>query len=94
MLFLFFDDLREDHVGCVHRIAKFIGIDCDEALLARVVHTTTHAEMVRHHPKFDTHNHSIILARKFGEELPTELSGRVRKDIYILSVECSELDGK
>ena len=80
VLFLFFDDLREDHAGCVRRIAKFIGIECDEALLARVVHTTTHAEMVRHHSKFDTRNSSIMLAKKFGEEPPTEFSGRVRKD--------------
>ena len=56
VLFLFFDDLKEDHAGCVRRIAKFTGIDCDEALLARVVHTTTHAEMVQHHSKFDSHN--------------------------------------
>ena len=29
VLFLFFDDLKEDHAGCVSRIAKFIGIvDC------------------------------------------------------------------
>ena len=80
VLFLFFDDLREDHAGCVRRIAKFIGIECDEALLARVVHTTTHAEMVRHHSKFDTRNSSIMLAKKFGEKPPTEFSGRVRKD--------------
>ena len=80
VLLLFFDDLKEDHAGCMSRIAKFIGIDCDEALLACVVHNTTHAEMVRHHSKFDTHNLAITLAKKFGEELPTEFSGRVRKD--------------
>ena len=80
VLFLFFDDLKEDHTGCVRRIAKFTGIDCDEALLARVVHTTTHAEMVRHHSKFDAHNLAMMLAKKFGEEPPTEFSGRVRKD--------------
>ena len=80
VLFLFFDDLREDHAGCVRQIAKSTGIDCDEALLARVVHTTTHAEMVRHHSKFDAHNLAMMLAKKFGEEPPTEFSGRVRKD--------------
>ena len=80
VLFLFFDDLKEDHAGCVSRIAKFIGIDCDEALLARVVHTTTHAEMVRHHSKFDTHHLAIMQAKKLGEEPPSEFSGRVRKD--------------
>ena len=80
VLFLFFDDLKEDHAGCVCRVAKFTGMDCDEALLARVVHTTTHAEMVRHHSKFDTHNLAIMTAKKVGEEPPTEFSGRVRKD--------------
>ena len=80
VLFLLFDDLKEDHAGCVHRIAKFIGIDCDESLHTRVVHTTTHAEMVRHHSKFDTHRATITYAKWFGEEPPTEFSGRVRKD--------------
>ena len=80
VLFLFFDDLREDHAGCVRRIAKFTGIDCDEALLTRVVHTTTHAEMVRHHSKFDSHNLVIMQAKKLGEEPPTEFTGRVRED--------------
>ena len=80
VLFLFFDDLKEDHAGCVQRIAKFIGIDCDQALCTRVVHTTTHAEMVRHHTKFDTHRGAIMLAKQFGEEPPTEFTGRVRKD--------------
>ena len=42
MLLLFFDDLKEDHIGCVRRIAKFIGIDCSEEVISRVVHTTTH----------------------------------------------------
>ena len=42
VLFLFFDDLKEDHDGCVNCIAQFIGVDCDEALLTHVVHTTTH----------------------------------------------------
>ena len=80
VLFLFFDDLMEDHAGCVHRIAKFIGIDCDESLHTRVVQTTTHAEMVRHHSKFDSHRAAIMWTKSFGEEPPTEFSGRVRKD--------------
>ena len=79
VLFLFFEDLK-DHAGCVRRIVEFTGIDCDEALLARVVHTTTHAEMVRHHSKFDGRMAVIMLAKKFGEEPPTEFSGKVRKD--------------
>ena len=31
---------------CMSHIAKFTGIDCNEALLACVAHTTIHAEMV------------------------------------------------
>ena len=80
VLLLFFDDLKEDHAGCVRCIAKFIGIDCDEEVLARVVHTTTHAEMSRHHSKFDSHNRALFFAKKIGEEPPAEFTGRVRKD--------------
>ena len=64
VLLLFFDDLKEDHPGCVRRIAKFIGIDCDEEVLAHVVHTTTHAEMSRHHSKFDLHDHNIFFCKE------------------------------
>ena len=80
VLLLFFDDLKEDHAGCVRRIAKFTGIVCDEEVLARVVHTTTHAEMSRHHSKFDSHNHTLFIAKEIGEEPPAEFTGRVRKD--------------
>ena len=80
VLLLFFDDLKEDHPGCVRRIAKFTGIDCDEEVLARVVYTTTHAEMSRHHSKFDLRNNTLFHAKEIGEEPPAELTGRVRKD--------------
>ena len=50
-LMLFFDDLLEDHAGCVRRIARFIGVDCDEDTLTRVVRTTIHEEMAHHHKK-------------------------------------------
>ena len=81
-LVLFFDDLLEDHAGCVRWIAKFIGVECDEDTLARVVHTTTHAEMARHHKKFHSGAVSIEIARKFGDFLPpeNECVGRVRKN--------------
>ena len=79
VLLLFFDDLKEDHAGCVRRIAKFTAIDCDEEVLARVVHTTTHAEMSRHHSKFDSRNQAVLFAKKIGEEPPAEFAGRVRK---------------
>ena len=80
VLFLFYDDLKENHVGCVRRIAKFMGSDCGEAVIASVVHATTHAEMVRHHSKFDMHSIVIANARALGDEPPSELCGGVRKD--------------
>ena len=51
MLLLFFNDLNEDHAGCVHRIVRFmsVALAMDEDTIARVVHTTTHAEMVLYH---------------------------------------------
>lgn len=81
VLLLFFDDLKEDHEGCVRRIAKFMGVDCDDDVIARVVHTTSHAEMVRHHSKFSSRRHTIMVAKKLGEEPPSESEfvGRVRK---------------
>ena len=80
VLFLFFDDLKEDHTGCVKRIAKFIGVECDEETIARVVHTTTHAEMARHSSKFDFHNLVPFWAKMYGDDPPSEFNGRVRKD--------------
>ena len=81
VLILFFDDLLEDHMGCVRRIAKFIGAQhCDDETIARVVQTTTHAEMAKNHSKFD--NHSIVkaCAPSWGDSVPSKLVGRVRTD--------------
>ena len=82
VLFLFFEDLKEDHSGCVRRIAKFMGVDCDEETVSRVVHTTSHAEMCRHHSKFSSRRHTLIVAKRIGEVPPTqnEFVGRVRKE--------------
>ena len=82
ILMFFFDDLLEDHAGCVRRIAKFIGVDCDEDTLLRVVRTTTHAEMVHHRKKFYSGAVSIKIAKKFGDTLPPENERveRVRKN--------------
>ena len=82
ILMLFFDDLLEDHAGCVRRIARFIGVDCDEDTLIRVVHTTTHAEMAHHCKKFYSGAVSIEIAKKFGDTLPPENERvqRVRKN--------------
>ena len=82
LLLLFFDDLKEDHAGCVRRIAKHINVDCDEETISRIVHTTTHAEMVKHHNKFESRKFASIIAEKLGETvLPQgEYVGRVRRD--------------
>ena len=37
ILLMFYDDLKEDHSGCVHRIAKFMGVNCTDEVIARVV---------------------------------------------------------
>ena len=78
ILLIFFDDLKEDHAGCVRRIAKFTGIECSEAVLERVVHTTTHSEMARHHSKFADRRKIVKYAKMCGEEPPTDLVGKVR----------------
>ena len=66
ILILFFDDLLEDHDGRVRWIDRFIGVDCDEDTLARVAHTTTHAEMVHHRKKFYSGAVSIKIAKSLG----------------------------
>ena len=80
-LLLFFDDLKEDHEGCVRRIAKYMGVDCDEDTIALVVHTTSHAEMAKHSSKFNIRKIAAKMTEKIGEEpVPeSEFVGRVRK---------------
>ena len=82
ILLLFFDDLKEDHKVCVQRIAKFMQVKCDEDVIARVVHTTSHAEMARHSSKFHTRQLAVRVAEEIGEVLPheSETISRVRKD--------------
>ena len=82
VLLLFFDDLKEDHEGSVCRIAKFMGVDCNEEEIARIVHTTSHAEMSRHSEKFSTRKFVSKISEKLGEEpvAEAEFVGRVRKD--------------
>ena len=65
---------------CAAYVAKFIGKDCSEDTLARVVHATTHAEMVRYHSKFVSRGQSLSIGKMIGEEPPSEQMGRVRKD--------------
>lgn len=81
VLLLFYDDLKEDHVGSVRRIAKFMGVDCSEEVIARVVHTTTHSEMAKNASKFNISMLMQFLAENI--EAPVEEKervGRVRVD--------------
>ena len=82
VLLLFFDDLKEDHAGCVRRIAQLMGVVLDEDAVARVVHTTSHAEMSQNASKFDTRKLVMKMTEIIGEEPPPEgkFVGRVRKD--------------
>ena len=79
MFVLFFDDLKEDHTRTVHRLAKFMDVDCDENAIVRVVHTTSHSEMLRHASKFDAIHKAA--SQKIGKEPDPDgqLVGRVRK---------------
>ena len=82
--FFFFDNLKEDHASSVRRIAKFMGVDCNEEV-AHVVHTTSHAEMSRHAIKFDTCKIVLKLSEKIGEE-PTpegEFEGKQKLPLEI-----------
>ena len=80
VLFLFFDDLKEDHAGCVRKIAKFIGIECSEELLERVVRTTSHAEMARHSDKFASPAIAAMHLKQLKERPPDTIVGKVRRD--------------
>ena len=84
---LFFDDLnKEDHEGCVCRIAMFIGIKWDDDIIARVVHTTTHAEIATHLSKFGVHRFAtaqLLLLRSLEKALHLKVNpfnSRVRRD--------------
>ena len=82
IMLIFFEDLKEDHAGCVRRIAEFINVDCSEEVLARVVHTTSHAVMAQQSSKFNSSNHIAVIAKALGESVSSdeEFVGRVRKD--------------
>ena len=83
ILLIFFDDLKEDHTGTVRRIAKYLGVELDDDAIARVVHTTSHAEMSRHASKFNLSKVAKKMSEMIGEELETDSEdfvGRVRKD--------------
>ena len=48
ILMMFYEDLKEEHSECVHRIAGFMGVDCSDEAITHVVKTTSHTEMSKH----------------------------------------------
>ena len=79
VLFVFFEDIREDHAGWTRIFAEFMGLS-DEETLARVVRNTTHAEMAKHQSRFVDHSIIAECAKMFGDDPPSVPVGRVRKE--------------
>ena len=40
VLLMFYDNLKEDHAWCVRKIATFMGVNCTDEVIARVVKTS------------------------------------------------------
>ena len=83
ILLMFYEELKEDHSGSVSKIAKFMGANCSEEVIGRVVHTTSHSEMSRHSSKFDARSVALTIAEQVQEEPDFDAEGyavRVRKD--------------
>ena len=55
VLLVCFEDLRTQTRAHVERIARFLDLDCDEALLSVVLELSSSAFMERHPSKFDDH---------------------------------------
>ena len=57
-------------------------MDCSDEVIARVIHTTTRAEMAKHSSRFDVHKIVEFVAKKIGEKPETgdNVVGCVRKD--------------
>jgi hypothetical protein len=53
VLWLFFEELKEDLLECVKRIADFMGIHCSQQLLKKVTEMSTFEYMKHHDDKFD-----------------------------------------
>jgi hypothetical protein len=92
VLLLCYEDMREDLAGAAARIAVFIGIDADPALLDRVTRQSSLEFMKRHERQFDDHlvrdardaacglppgGHTTKVARGEAGAARTELSPRV-----------------
>ena len=83
ILLIFYEDLKQNHAQYVARIAKFIRVSCSDEVIARVVHTTTHAEMSKQSFRFATRSSAHELAQLIGEETDLdakEYVTRVRRD--------------
>eukprot|EP00798_Chlamydomonas_sp_ICE-L_P010227 gene10227-8145_t len=82
VLWLFFEDLKEDHVGCVRRIAEFMGVDTkDEELIQLAVKQSTFDFMSTHATQFDDHFLRDKIKVQSGLDEDSKFTvGKVRKD--------------
>lgn len=55
VLLVFYEDLKDDAEAQVRRIAGFMGVEIDDALVASVVERSGHAYMMAHSTMFDEH---------------------------------------
>eukprot|EP00039_Didymoeca_costata_P023604 m.7661 g.7661 ORF g.7661 m.7661 type:complete len:296 (-) comp3751_c0_seq1:2005-2892(-) len=80
VLFLFFEDLKDDLEKNIHKIAEFMGIAIDDELLEIVKKQSSHTFMSQHASKFDDHFVFEAVREQMG--LPSDAQftvGKVRK---------------
>jgi hypothetical protein len=66
VLSLCFEEMKQDHAGAVRRIARFLGIDASEELLARTTQQSTFEFMLAHKAKFDDASVTKAFSRMRG----------------------------
>eukprot|EP00928_Gymnodinium_smaydae_P066178 TRINITY_DN49226_c0_g1_i1.p1 TRINITY_DN49226_c0_g1~~TRINITY_DN49226_c0_g1_i1.p1 ORF type:complete len:390 (+),score=61.71 TRINITY_DN49226_c0_g1_i1:104-1171(+) len=79
--FFFFDDLLQNHLGCVQRMQRFMDLEPDEAVVQKVLKQSTHEYMSKadQHSKFDDHKIVFSIDKERGITRTVPLTGKVRK---------------
>ena len=81
VLFIFFEDLKEDLRGSVAKVAAHMGIDADAALLDLVTKQSHYSFMSEHADQFDDHFVREIVLQQMGMPKDSPFTvGKVRKD--------------